>query len=278
MQKSSGNPKASSFFSRHPLFTTGEFEDFMRTRGSTNPQTRRNLLHYFHRQGAIFGVRRGLYGSVPAGTDPESRPVDSYLLASKLAPDAVLAYHSALEIHGRSYSILNRVVFTSKKYPAGYVFRFRGVRYQSVRPPAALVRVGREDVETTLVDRSGKDVRITTLERTFVDVLDRPKLAGGWEEVWRSLESIPYLNLDKVIDYALLLSKRRTIALTGFFLEQHRKELLVEDSKLKRLEQRRPSQPQYLNRTTARKSGRLVTRWNLVIPERILERAWEESA
>jgi len=111
-----------------------------------------------------------------------------------------------------------------------------------------------------------------------VDVLDKPKLAGGWEEVWRSLESIPYFNLDKVVDYALLLSRRKTIALVGFYLEQHRKELLVEEVQLKKLEEHRPSQPLYVGRSSSGKSGRLISRWNLVIPEAILERSWEESA
>lgn len=278
MQISSENPSAASFFSKHPVFTTDEFEAFMHDRGSTNPQTRRNLLHYFHSHGTIFSIRRGLYCSVPLGTDPKSCPIDSYLLAAKLAPDSAIAYHSALELHGRSYSMQNRVIYASKKYSAGHTFKFRGVRYQSVKPPTALIRTRREDHEITSVDRSGQDVRVTTLERTFVDVLDRPKLGGGWEEIWKSLETIPHLNLDKVIEYALLLAKRKTISLVGFYLEQHRKDLLVEDSQLDKLEQRRPSQPQYLGRSSSPKPGRLISRWNLVIPEEVIERAWEESA
>src|SRR6185437_14499026 len=130
MEKTS--PSASVFFSTHPVFTTDEFEEFMRHRGSTNPRTRRNLLHYFHSQGTIFNIRRGIYCSVPPGTNPKACPIDSYLLAAKLAPDAVIAYHSALELHGRSYSMQNRVVFISRKYPAGHTFSFRGMRYQSV--------------------------------------------------------------------------------------------------------------------------------------------------
>lgn len=30
------------------------------------------------------------------------------------------------------------------------------------------------------------ELRVASLERTLVDVLDRPDLAGSWEEVWRS--------------------------------------------------------------------------------------------
>ena len=124
MQLSSKPLNTLSFFAKHPVFATEEFEAFMRARGSTHPQTRRNLLHYYHKHGAVMSIRRGLYCSVPPGTEPESCPVDSYLLAAKLAPDVVIAYHSALELQGRSYSIQNRVVFTSKKYPAGHAFHF----------------------------------------------------------------------------------------------------------------------------------------------------------
>ena len=276
MQKSSKSSNTQSFFRTHPVFTTEEFEGFIRARGSTNAQTRRNLLQYFHRQRTIINVRRGLYCSVPPGTDPESCPVDSYLLASKLAPDAVIAHHSALELHGRSYSVQNRVIFMSKRYPAGHIFKFRGIRFQSIKPPSALVRARREHVEIAAIDRSGHDVRVTTLERTFVDVLDRPKLAGGWEEVWKSLESIPSLNLEKVLAYSTLLSRKKTIAVVGYFLEQHSRELMVDDSLLNKLAQRRPAQPTYLDRSSSQKSGRLISRWNLIVPQEVIERGWEE--
>ena len=40
------------------------------------------------------------------------------------------------------------------------------------------------------LDRQGLPIRVTGLERTLVDVLDRPALAGGWEEAWRSWEGV----------------------------------------------------------------------------------------
>ena len=70
--------------------------------------------------------------------------------------------------------------------------------------------------------------RLTSLDRTLVDVLHRPDLAGGWEEVWRSLESVEYFDLDSVLEYALLLENATTAAKVGFFLEQHREPLMVE--------------------------------------------------
>ena len=51
-------------------------------------------------------------------------------------------------------------------------------------------------------DRAGVEVRMTDHERTLVDVLDRPELTGSREELWRSLESVEFFNLDQVIAYA----------------------------------------------------------------------------
>ena len=44
----------------------------------------------------------------------------------------------------------------------------------------------------------GLEFRVTGIERTVADVLDRLDLAGGTEEVWPSLLSIPALDLGPV--------------------------------------------------------------------------------
>ena len=117
---------------------------------------------------------------------------------------------------------------------------------------------------------------ITGLERTFVDVLNRPDLSGSWEEIWRSLETVEYFDLDKVTEYTLLLENATTAAKVGFFLDQHRESLMVEDVHLKAIHDLCPRRPHYMERSL-RKSGRFVSAWNLVVPEEIINRSWEES-
>ncbi len=56
----------------------------------------------------------------------------------------------------------------------------------------------------------------------------------------RSLESVEFFDLDKVVEYALLLGNATTGAKVGFFLEQHREPLMVEDRHLKALQGLRP--------------------------------------
>ena len=61
----------------------------------------------------------------------------------------------------------------------------------------------------------------------------------------------------------------------GFFLEQHRDQLMVEDQHLARLQAQAPSHPTYLERSR-REPGRLLARGKLVVPERVLNRTWAE--
>jgi len=59
-------------------------------------------------------------------------------------------------------------------------------------------------------------------------------------------------------------------------LEQHRETLMVDDEHLKMFRDRGPRRPHYLERSR-RKAGRLVAAWNLIVPEEVYSRSWEEA-
>lgn len=263
--------KLLDFFARRPVFTSEEFASFLDAEGSRSLKTQEALLAYHVKTGRILRVRRGLYASVPFGASPDTFPVDTFLLAGKMTEDAVIAYHTALEFHGKAHSVEERFVFLTSRAirPAN----FRGYEFRGVRFPQALVKKKQEFFAVDTAERAGLPVRVTSLERTLVDVLDRPSLGGGWEEIWRSLESVEFFNVDKMLDYILLLENSSTAAKVGLFLEQHQKDLMVDDAHLDRLRQHIPKQPTYMARNS---KGRLVKKWNLVVPSQVLDRSWEE--
>ena len=115
-------------------------------------------------------------------------------------------------------------------------------------------------------------VRVTSMERTLVDCLDRVDLAGGWEEVWRSLASSPYYEMDRVVAYVGKLGNATTAAKLGFFLEQNQEALRVPESVLQELERLRPRQKHYID--SIRTPGKLVSRWNLIVPPEVLNQTW----
>ena len=122
-------------------------------------------MAYHRKQGRILRVRRGLYATVPWGTDPASMTVDPYLVAAKMTEDAVLAYHTALEFHGRAYSVHWRLVYVSASKSIPLTFQsheFRG----AVVPPPLLAR-GQEMFGVTGHNRSGVQLRVTNHERTW---------------------------------------------------------------------------------------------------------------
>jgi len=262
--------KLNEFLSRHAVFTVDELDRFLSPRGSGNPNTRKSLLTYYRNQGRIIPVRRGLYATVPLGGGPT---VDPYLVAAKLSADAVLAYHTALEFHGKAHSVYKRLYYVS--LTKSLSLKFQSHEFTRVPVPHLLREKGKEMFGIVSHKRLGVELRVTTLERTLVDVLDRPDLTGSWEEIWRSLESVEFFDLDRVVEYVFLLKNATTAAKVGFFLERHKESLMADNAHLNPLRSLRPRQPHYLERGK-RKGCRWVKDWNLLVPEEILNKSWEE--
>jgi len=224
--------------------------------------------------GNLISVRRGLYARVPAVADAATFRVDPYLVASRLAEDAVIAYHGALQLLGKAHSLSQRITYLSAR--RARPFTFQDTEFVPVLVPAALRTLPEFGGGVREERRQGLVVRVTGYERTLVDVLDAPEHGGGWEEIWRSLEAIEFVDLDFVVEYALRLGSAITVARVGMFLEQHRDAWLVEERHLAALRAGAPLQPRYFERRH-RKGGVLLPRWNLIVPERVLSRSWEEE-
>ena len=264
--------RPAEFFELHPVFRREEFAAVHSGDGRRSPQTTATVLKQYVASGKLVPVRRGLYATVPSGVSAQRLYVDPYLLATKLAPDAVVAHHAALQFHGRVYSLWNRFHYLTRNRQQR--FAFRGLEFVPVQVPMPLRT--RPDLGGGIVEHrhAGGLARVASLERTLVDVLDAPERNGGWEEVWRSLEMIEFLDVDAVLEYTRSLGSALTAARVGFFLEEHGEALMLEGPQLEPLRGLAPAQPRYLD--TQRERGRLVSGWNLIVPERVLSRAWEE--
>jgi len=265
--------KPVDYFATHPVF---RFEDFVSSHaagGARSVQASQAVLKQHVRAGNLLHVRRGLYAAVPRGESPDTVQVDPFLLAGHLTADAVVGYHAALQLHGKAHSVSRR--FTYLTLTRAKPFEFRGAEFAPVSVPPPLRELPHQGGGLVEKRRSGLGVRVTALERTLVDVLHAPRHGGGWEEIWRSLEAVEFFDLDAVTDHLLNLRSAATVARVGFFLEQHRDQLMVEEHHLARLREHAPTQPMYLDRSK-RESGKLIARWNLVVPEWVLNRAWAE--
>lgn len=244
-----------SYLEQHPVFTLDEFRREMGTGHSAY-----NLLTRAVRRGLADRVMRGVYVS-RAGRFSNEEP-DPYLVAAATSPDAVMVYHSALELHGLAHSPSRRVQFTATRSTPRFNYRdFEFRRYDLPRgvDPAGAVK------STLLVSRPGGIVRVTTRERTLVDCLNRVDLSGGLEEVFRSLAALPYVDAGNVLAYLKELESPTAVARTGWLLEQRAREWYVSEDALEEMRSMLARGPYYLARSN--EAGTWVPSWRLYLPE-----------
>jgi predicted transcriptional regulator of viral defense system len=219
-------------------------------------------LRYAVRRGRLQLVERGLYAVVPPGV--ERFAPDRFLVAAALREDAVLAYHSALELLGLAHSVYRDVFYLTAR-PRKDV-RLAGGRVQALQHPKALRARGAESFGVETRERAGVKIRLTGPERTLVDSFLLPRYAGGLDEVMEAARSVSSLDLNRLERYLALVNQRRAYAIMGFVLEQAAERLFVPGAMLDRLEDRRPTARIYLDRR--QRGGRLQARWSLIVPER----------
>jgi predicted transcriptional regulator of viral defense system len=264
--------KPEVFLASHTVFSREELASVLRPSGRADATVDSHLTRW-RRQGRIARVKPGVFVRLDAPGAPAGWLPDFVALASRMAPDAAIAYHTALEAHGVAQSVFER--FTYLTWTKAKPTTFMGRRLVPVRPRAPLLAADGGKAWIEKADRGGVEIRVTTLERTVADVLDRPDLAGGTEEVWRSVQAVPALDPMALELYVALLGSRTLAAKVGFFLESRRDELVIPDALLDRLRTRIPRAPVFMDRG---RKGRLVARWALIVPHVLLERGPEVPA
>jgi len=257
------------FFNSHPVFTIEELRSALKKEKITSIH---NNLKYHLKKGRIRNIKRGVYYAIPEGSSPDKFQPDCILVASRLSKEAVIGFHSALEIMGYGHSVYHRFYYYSPFRKRN--FSFKDNDYISVKVPEKLKAKKLEKFGVEEKYYHNLSIKFTNRERTFVDCLDRPNYGGEIEEVYRCIEKYPYLNFKEVLDYLDVLGKAVLYAKVGFFLQQHRQQFYVEEECLEKLKNKKPSSIVYF--TPQRKKGRLIKEWNLVVPEIVIEKGWEE--
>lgn len=239
--------KFSEYIARHHAFTTSALMTEMDSPSSAEEQLRLAV-----KSGKVERARHGLlvsnYGRF------ENAPIDPVELASAADPAAVLSYHSALEAHGVAHNVSFVCQFRSEVIHTG--FEFRGIKYL---PCGAVGNTASRNVRG---DTGGR--LVTTREWTVVDCLDRPRLAGGAEEVVRSLTAFVYLDIESLLKL-VLQKKPSTVARVGWLLSEKASEWRVSSDTLQVLESRLGGGPYRFGRSGV-EGGGWSARWRLVLP------------
>ena len=256
--------KTVEFFATHPIFSLDEATRALAPNGGRSGMVER--LKYHLRAGTLKLAARGVYAVVPPGLSADLFQPDSVLVASAVRPDGVFSHHSALELLGVAHSVWNKCTLyvAQRRRP----LRLDGGTILFLEHPGPLRSAAGEQLGTLRVERQGRLLRTTGPERTLVEGFRRPSLAGGVEELVRSASGFSTLDLELLEKVLSIYDIANLWAAVGWFLESFQQPFYVPESMLERLEKNRPRSPHYLERH--RRGGSLAARWNLILPELLL--------
>jgi len=164
-------------------------------------------------------ARTGFLHRLERGKYCRSTFRDENVIGAFLATDSVIAYWSALHLHGLTEQFPNTVfVQTTKKKSTVSIF---GVKYQFIKitpqKQAGIIYVG----------YGNNEYPITDVEKTIIDCFDLPQYSGGYAELIRAFYQAD-LNVEKLIRYCYSINNIAAIKRMGFLAEIFEKDYLID--------------------------------------------------
>jgi predicted transcriptional regulator of viral defense system len=171
-----------------------------------SPLRARDLAYYLKVRGFLTHVARGLYACVPLDVDPNGFTPDSFLVVRKvLDQDCAFSHFSALALLGFEQTVRKTIHVTAP----GVRARRRRIGSIPVHVHSTR-RVGWKDATTT-VRRAGESLRVTTPERTLVDMASLPNSMQDYEtDVEAFMSLLPRADPEK-LRHEILVSPSVTV-------------------------------------------------------------------
>ena len=215
-------------------------------------------LNRWKKAGVVYKIRRDLYcmknpvvGNIPAA--------HKFEVACKISDSSFLSYHSALEFHGLGHQIFNVVMVSGET-------TFRSFTFDECDYQSCITKIGMNGVITSRVN---PNVRVTNLERTFVDCIDRVGRAGGAEELFHCFEGLYVLDIEKIKACLELYNKAHLYQKVGYVLEKFKDQIGIQNDIIELC--REKGKIAVSNFSTTEKCDVFIKEWNLYIPKIIVK-------
>lgn len=233
-------------------------EDVMDALSVTKPSAAK-LLQRLRDKGIVQHIRKNLYTAIELASGQPL--VDKYEVGSSVSPTSYIGWHTALEFHGLAHQVFyNAYVGSESRFNR---FTFGGTEFEHcVAPISADAQAG------VITPTLSPHVRVTDLERTFVDCCDRLDRSGGAGELFHCLEGIVMLNEDKLRGYLQLYDKAFLYQKTGFMLERIQAQAHISGELIGFCRKQAGNSVKRL--TNASDSTHYVSRWKLYVPDDIM--------
>ena len=222
---------------------------------NVDKRTLQNKMQTLIKRGKIIKIKNGLYAMInPLDNDIYS---NKFEIATSMYKDSYIIYHTALEFYGLSNQIYNLVQVGTKKIERkidfnGYTFEFQ------------------KSMMDKYIDSIYQNslIRVTTIERTIVDCLNKIKLAGGLEEVSLAISGITYIDENKLLDVLNIYNKSILYNKVGYILSTMNKNLVSDE--FYSICKNKINNKTVDIRENKRIPSTINKEWNIIVPEYIL--------
>lgn len=200
----------------------------------------------------LASVRRGVY--MPVEID------NKFIIGCNAVDDGVVAYHSALEYYLLQTQEFNELYIHS---PQNFrTFEYIGERY-SYKKLKFLHNV------IKIADKSGYDLRVTSLSQTLIDCMYNINLAGGIEELMYALSECPPNGISEgdMLECLELYGNKSLWQRTGFLFSMFKRRLNLSEAFFKRCKTEMGNNQSYIINPYFCNS--YDKEWNLCIPDNL---------
>jgi predicted transcriptional regulator of viral defense system len=218
-----------------------------------------NLLKNMWTKGALDKVKSNLYIRIPAHIvhDKGKYVEDPILVGKHLMKPYFFSYYTALYLHGLSLqpsyqyylsttkhiqnvdyhgNVFHSVILTEKRF-----FGFKEIKY------------GEESVMAS------------DLERTIVDVINRPEYSGGYEEIFRSFQDLEDIDWNRLLEYLDKMREKILINRIGYAFDLLREFITPPEWLLLELKNRLSDNIYYFEKN---RKGSYVKKWKIIVDKR----------
>lgn len=231
--------------------------DIKRILGTSKPASR-NIASSLVRKGAAERIKPGLFVRIPESVilSGDRYREDPILIASSLVKEHYLSHLTAMRIHGISNAYTRTVYITTHIHQRDLTYHDVDIRF---------VHIDKERMfGMSEVEYFRKKITVSDIERTIIDIIDRPNLSGGWYEVISSLKNIRSIDMDRLVGYLGSFKKRKTARITGFLIQR-----IMENGEvpIRSIMEISGKSRFYMDKNM---KGRLIKNWDLMVPEMVL--------
>ncbi|MFW6159955.1 MAG: type IV toxin-antitoxin system AbiEi family antitoxin domain-containing protein [Acidobacteriota bacterium] len=219
-----------------------------------------NLLKNMRRKGALDRVKSNLFVRIPSHIvhDKGKYVEDPILVGKHLTKPYFFSYYSALYLHGLSQQPASHFHLSTTNHIQNVDY------YGIVFHPVILTK--KRFFGFKVIKYREENVFVSDLERTIVDVMNRPEYAGGYEEVIRSFQDMEKADWKRLLKYIDRMGEKILINRIGFVFDMLEEFIDVADEFLKELEKRLSDNIYYFEKN---RKGAYIKKWKIIVDKRL---------